>query len=149
MQMKHILEDHVKIYFLAVSQKIAICLQWASIFCSSLTFGSSRPQLRNRLVGQEPSPIGFNRFNHVDSSESNVTCKNLDKMLVYFQLEPKNYIQGNASLAAFLQWHVINFISCVQMLHCLNYHEFLALWNWSFLFVPFLTGIEQWARLPV
>ena len=51
---------------------------------------------------QSPFPPITNRVNHVDSSQSEMTCKKLDTMLVYFQHTPKNYIKDIVSLAACL-----------------------------------------------
>ena len=39
------------------------------------------------------NPPRRNRVNHADSSQSEMTCKKHNTLLVYFQHIPKNYIQ--------------------------------------------------------
>ena len=98
-------------------------LQFLGIWFSKATTEESFSLTRTK----PPFPPRRNRVNHAHNSQSEMTCKILNTVLVYFQHTPKNYIDDIFSLAACLWWLVINLILCFQTLSCLGYNELLAL----------------------
>ena len=66
-------------------------------------FGQLAHQDYNQgIFWSDKNPAPFPPSRNVDSNQSEMTCKKLNTMLVYFQHTPKNYIQDIVSLAACL-----------------------------------------------